>query len=224
MMSARFEGKTIVVTGAGGRLGRRFVEGFLADGATVAAINRSDRGLPTGDRVHPFLADLTDEDAVIETFAQIRAQRGRVDALVHAVGMWEGRPLLDTSLADWDKVLSINLTSAFLCTREAVRQMQDAGGRIVLIASGQGVDRGRGEQAAYSASKAGVLRLAEAVTDEFANAGITAHILAPSMILFDDTDAAGVSADHLVALAKDLCGDLGAAVNGATIRAYGTAR
>src|SRR5690606_17172113 len=71
MMSARFEGKTIVVTGAGGRLGRRFVEGFLADGATVAAINRSDRGLPTGDRVHPFLADLTDEDAVIETFAQI---------------------------------------------------------------------------------------------------------------------------------------------------------
>lgn len=224
MMSARFEGKTIVVTGAGGRLGRRVVAGFIAEGATVAAINRSDRGLPTGDRVHPFLADLSEENAVTETFARVKAQLGHMDALVHAVGMWDGRPLLDTSLADWDRVLSVNLTSAFLCVREAVRQMQGGGGRIVLIASGQGVDRGRGEQAAYSASKAGVLRLAEAVTDEFADAGITAHILAPSTILFEDTDAAGVSADHLVALAKDLCGELGAAVNGAAIRAYGTAR
>ncbi len=224
MMSTMFEGKNIVITGAGGRLGQRLVHGFIEAGATVAAVNRSDRGIPVHDRVQPFLADLSDEAAVADAFAQIAAQVGRVDALVHTVGMWDGRPLLETTLADWQKVMTINLTSAFLCTREAVRHMQDGGGRIVLIGAGQGVDRGRSQQAAYSASKAGVLRLAEAVTEEYADAGITAHILAPSMILFGDTSDKGVPADDLVALTQTLCSELGAAVNGATIRAYGTMR
>ncbi len=218
--SDNLEGKIVVVTGANGRLGRRMARGFEAHGATVAAVVReAPETVPGGAAV--FVADVTDEASVDACFGEIARRFGRLDALVHTVGMWEARPLLETSAADWERVVRVNLTSAFLCFRAAARAMRGRAGRLIGIASGQGADRGRAGQAAYSAAKAGIVRLVEAVAEEFAGSGLTAHAVAPSFIRYAEDDPPGVDAEDLVALCRYLCTDAGAALNGAVLRAYG---
>ena len=208
--------QVIVVTGATGRLGGRIARGFAAGGATVATI---DRRAGSG-----FQADLTDEASTVAAFRQVAGAYQRVHAVVHTVGMWAGAPLLETSAAEWQRMLLINLTSTFLCFREGARLLARRGGRLVGIASAQGADRGQARQAGYSASKAGVIRLAEAVAAEYEGKGITTHVIAPSYILYgaEDPTQKGVPVDTIVELTRYLCGPAGASLSGATLRAYGT--
>lgn len=221
--------RVIAVTGAGGRLGRRLCRHLAARGATLAALDRPD-ALDVleehSGQTYPF--DATDEGKVRTAFAAILERQGRLDALVHTVGAWAGEPLLETSQADFQHQIDLNLTSAFLCFREAVRQMQatdDPIGRLVGIASGQGADRGAAEQYGYSAAKAGVMRLVEAAAEELNGTGLTAHAVAPSTILFDEeTEQEGVPAKRLVELIEYLLSPAGEALSGATLRAYGSAR
>jgi len=218
--------KVIVISGAGGRLGRRLVEAFAGEGAQVAAIVRHE-GAP-----HPanlpgvrfFTADLSGEADAERCFAEIRAAFGGIDVLIHAVGTWNMKPLLETRLEDWEGLMRVNLTTAFLCFREAARAMQGRGGRLIGFAAGQGVDQGRRQQAAYAASKAGVARLVEAVAAEYAGQGISAYAIAPSTILVGgEEEQKGVKAEDLIDLCMYLCSPAGEALNGKTIRAYGTA-
>lgn len=221
MADQNLAGKVIVVTGGTGRLGERMVRGFAGRGATVATVDRRPppEGLPGS--CHAFQADVTDEADVARVFAQLPETCGPVDVLVHTVGTWAGQPFLDTALDDWQRLVQLNLTSTFLCFQAAARQMQGRGGRLIGIASGQGADKAVAQQAAYAASKAGVIRLVEAVAAEFAGTGLTAHAIAPSTLLFDDADGDGVPADDIVQLALYLCTPAGASLNGATLRAYG---
>lgn len=228
MIEQNLAGKVIAVTGAGGRLGAQVVHRFAQQGATIAAIVQNEDEVhsipfPEGAEGWAFPADVTDEAMVEACFGQIGNQFGHVDVLVHTVGGWDGRPFLETSEADWSRILRLNLTSAFLCFREAARLMEGGGGQLIAIASAQGADRGRAEQAAYSAAKAGVVRLVESVAAEFSDRGITAHAIAPSTILFEGTaDQPGVPVHHLVDLCMYLCTDAGAAHNGTVLRAYGS--
>jgi 3-oxoacyl-[acyl-carrier protein] reductase len=221
------DGKVIAVTGANGRLGQRIVQGFGQQGATVAAIVRDQAAadalsFPGGVDARPFAADLTDEGEVEACFGRIGRVCGRLDVLVHTAGGWAMKPLLETSLAEWRGLMQLNLDTAFLCFREAARLMQGHEGRLIGISAAQGADGGRAKQGAYSASKAGVVRLVEAVAQELSGTGITAHAIVPSTILYDDPDGkSGVSAAHLVALCLYLCSEAGAAHNGAALRAYG---
>ena len=226
MSEPALDGQVIVITGAAGRLGQRMVRRFAELNATVAAVNQNEEGIPEHRHVHAFVADVTQEDATRACFRDVAEALGPIDGLIHTVGMWAGGPLLETTLDDWRTVLDVNLTSTFLCFREALRHLSDDGGRLIAMASGQGADRGVAEQGAYSAAKAGVIRLVEAVTEECAGQGVTAHAIAPSMILFggEGADAKGVPADDVVDLALHLYATAGDAVNGATIRAYGTLR
>lgn len=225
-MEPNLSGKTIVITGAGGRLGQRMVRAFAERGAKIAAIVLNEeeaRNIPFPDNAEgwAFPANVADERMVQACFEQIGRQFTHIDALIHTVGGWQGKPLLETSATDWQNLLSINLTSAFLCFREAIRYMQGHGGRLIALASGQGADRGRAQQAAYSAAKGGVVRLVESVAEEFGGQGITAHAIAPSTIQYEDSDQPGVPATHLVDLCLYLCTDAARALNGATLRAYG---
>ena len=220
-MTTDLSGKTIVLTGAFGRLGRILTRRLIADGATVAGLDaRSADPVVDSDRLHLFKADLVDEQAVDDAFRRIAEERGSVDGLVHTVGMWDGRPFAQTSLEEWERMMRVNLTSAFLCFRAALRAF-DGRGRLVGVASAQGADRAVAEQAAYSASKAGVVRLVEAVAAEYAGTGITAAAVAPSTILFEG-GGEGVPAERIAALCAYLCTDEGGAHNGAVLRAYGT--
>jgi NAD(P)-dependent dehydrogenase (short-subunit alcohol dehydrogenase family) len=225
MPSPDLSGTPVVVTGAGGRLGRVVIGHLLDAGARVVALDAvAPEGLPDG--VVVLTADLTDRPAVQQAFDEADREVGPPGALVHTVGMWAGQPLAETHLADWRRVMDVNLTSTFLCFREAARRMlaRPAGGHLVAIASRQGADRGVAEQAAYSASKAGVVRLVEAAAAEYGGR-VTAAAIAPSTILFggEGDDASGVSAEAVADLCVYLCGEGGAIHNGTVLRAYGTA-
>lgn len=216
-------GLVTVVTGAAGRLGRVVAEQLAEAGARVVGLDRQ----PHDVGLHAFTADVTDEPATEQAFDRVVETVGAPQAVVHTVGMWDGAPLAETTLEAWRTVLDVNLTSAFLVFRAAVRRMTAAdGGQLVGIASGQGVDKGVAEQAAYSAAKAGVVRLVESTAAEHRDAEIRAAAVAPSMILFgdEDPDVRGVDVAEVARLCVTLCGPAGTVHNGSVMRAYGSMR
>lgn len=226
-MSSSMEDRIVVVTGAGGRLGQRLVGAYTDAGATVAGVDQraEDIPAPAGATVDTYGADLTSERSVTACFAEIADAHGRIDVLIHTVGMWGMAPFHETSLEDWRTMMDVNLTSAFLCFREGVKHMRAHGGQIIGMASAQGADGGAGQQPGYSAAKAGIVRLVEAITEEYADDEITAHAIAPSMLLFGEEEpgTAGVAAEHIVDLALYLSDPArGQALNGSVLRAYGT--
>lgn len=226
MLTTSLSDCVVVVTGAGGRLGQVLTSRLAGQGARVAALDRAEPDtLPPDAR--SFSADLTSEKDVVEVFESIRDTMGRMDALVHTVGMWAGQPLTETRFADWRSMMSVNLDSTFLCFREAARHMlSGGGGRLVGITSQQGAGRGVAEQAAYSASKAGVVRLVEAVAAEYRGRGISAVAVAPSTIRFGDEEAPteGVRVEAVAGLCAYLCAQGADVHNGTVLRAFGTAR
>ncbi len=230
-MNEDLTGTTVVITGATGTLGRALIAAFAARGATLALVvkdpaDAAGLAIPPGTHAWAFPADVTDETAVVQAFEAMQAQFGHLDVLVHGAGAWASSALVETTLADWRGLLDLNLTSAFLCVREAARHMTADSdgmrtGRVFAIASRQGADGGVAEQAAYSAAKAGVVRLVESVADEF-KGRIAAHCIAPSAIAHTPGEA-GVTADALAALVVSLCGPSGDLLSGVTLRAYGGA-
>ena len=217
-------GHVVVVTGAAGRLGR-VVAAHLSDaGAKVVGLDRQPHAV--GD--HRVVADVTDPGSTAAAFADAADAVGEPDGLVHTVGMWAGGPFAETALADWRAVMDVNLTSTFVVFQTAARRMlgSEAGGRLVALASGQGADKGVAEQAAYSASKAGVVRLVESVAAEYRAHDVSAAAVAPSMILFGDEaeGTRGVGVDEVARLCVTLCGPAGNVHNGSVLRAYGSMR
>lgn len=217
-------GRVVVVTGAAGRLGRVVADHLAAAGARVAGVDRAPHDV--GDLA--ATADVTDPDSTAAAFARAAEALGEPDGVVHTVGMWAGQPFAETALADWQTVMDVNLTSTFVVFQAAVRRMLAAGGsgQLVALASGQGADKGVAQQAAYSASKAGVVRLVEAVAAEYRAQDLTAAAVAPSMILFGDEDdgARGVDVGEVARLCVTLCGPAGNVHSGSVLRAYGSMR
>lgn len=223
-MEAELSGSTVVVTGAAGRLGRAVCDRLGLLGAKVIGIDAAEAQAAA---IASFVrADLTLEHEAEDAFAEVNREAERIDAVIHAVGAWGGAPLADTSKEDFEELLRTNLTSTFLCFREAVRMWRSRGrsGHLVALASMQGADRGVAQQAAYSAAKAGVVRLVEAAAAEYREHGITAAAVAPSMILFgrEPQGTAGVPVDRVVSLCIYLATAGATAHNGAVIRAYGS--
>ncbi|MCY4223325.1 MAG: SDR family NAD(P)-dependent oxidoreductase [Bacteroidetes bacterium] len=101
-----------------------------------------------------------------KAFQNIYDEHQRMDVLVHAVGVWNEWPLLETKLEDWERMMGVNLTTVFLCFREAIRHMKDTGGTIIGIGARSGLEAAVAKGGAYAASKAGLFRLVEAVAAE----------------------------------------------------------
>ena len=134
-------------------------------------------------------ADVSDPDEVARMFDEVREQWGPITVLVNNAGINRDNLLLRMGLEDFEEVVRTNLTSTYLCTRHALRDMLRAKwGRVVCISSVAGV-AGNPGQANYAASKAGVIGFAKSVAKEVGSRGITVNAVAPGFIETDMTDA-----------------------------------
>ncbi|WP_407180956.1 SDR family oxidoreductase [Bradyrhizobium sp. STM 3562] len=178
MTGLDFAGRIAVIAGGCGGIGQAVRERLAACGATVVVW---DVAQAADERI-----DLTDEAVVNDAMARLLAQFGRIDVLVNAVGITGPTVNIEQySLAEWLRVLDVNLTSTFLCCKAAIAPMRrQNAGRIVNLASIAGKE-GNAGMTGYSAAKAGVIALTKSFGKELANTEIRVNAIAPALIATD---------------------------------------
>lgn len=181
-----------VVTGGGQGLGRAFAQRLAADGFRIVVADvRGDAAAAVADelcRAHGADAavaaqvDVSDEDGVGALAEQVRRDAGRWDALVNNAAVFSSlsmRPFGDIPVAEWDRVMAVNVRGAFLCCRAAVPAMRALGrGKIVNVASAA-VFQGRPNYLHYVSSKAALIGFTAALASEVGDDGITVNAVAP---------------------------------------------
>ena len=194
-------GKSAIVTGAGRGIGKATAELFGAAGASVAVLDLSGEHAQrtaeaitsAGGNAIAVTCDVTDEQAVEQAFAGVVSDFGSLDILVNNAGMAIRKPALEVPMADWKKVIDLNLTSLFVCSRVAARHMRQprkdapSGGAIVNLASIMGLSGGIYPNASYQASKGGVVNLTRALALEWAADNIRVNAVAPTYVRTDLT-------------------------------------
>jgi 3-oxoacyl-[acyl-carrier protein] reductase len=189
-----------LVTGASRGIGAA-VARTLADSGYAVAVNyaRSAELAETvaneisaaGGSAMAIQADVSDADAVAAMFATVTEQLGAVTVLVNNAGITEDGLLLRMGTDQWDRVLSTNLRSVYLCTKAALKPMLRArSGRIISVSSISGI-AGNPGQSNYAASKAGIIGFTKSIAKEVGSRGITVNAVAPGFIATDMTDALG---------------------------------
>ena len=198
--------RTALVTGGTRGIGRAISEGLKAKGYKVAANFGGNEEAAkqfeqeTGIKTYKF--DVSDYEAVTAGLQEIDAKLGPIDTLVNNAGItWDG-PFHKMSKAQWDKVIDVDLNSAFNVTRQAWEGMRERGfGRVINISSING-QKGQFGQVNYSAAKAGLIGFTKALAMEGARKGITVNCVAPGYI---DTDmVADVPAEVLEKIVKTI--------------------
>jgi 3-oxoacyl-[acyl-carrier protein] reductase len=189
---SRLAGQVALVTGAASGIGAGISVAFASEGADVILVDLAEPSAAAGvlaavrDQGREALyvqADVSDEDSVAAMAQAALARFGRVDILVNNAGIFTQSLLEDMPVADWDRVIAVNLRGPFLCSRALLGQMLERGsGRIINIASQLG-QIGGSEVAHYSASKAGVIGLTKALAREVAHRGVLVNAIAPGPIL-----------------------------------------
>ena len=178
---SRFEGQTVVVTGAGGGIGKGIAARFAAAGARVVLADRSDAVHEAAEELGGVgvQADITDPADVTRLFDTAE----RVDVLVNNAGIITISKLEELTLDDWDRVLRVNTTGVFLCCQAAAARMraQGGGGRILNAASGQ-ARQGFIFTPHYAASKFGVVGLTQSLAKELAKDQITVNAYCPGIV------------------------------------------
>jgi 3-oxoacyl-[acyl-carrier protein] reductase len=195
------DGCVALVTGGSRGIGRSICEALGARGAKVAInyTSREDAAQETADRVRqaggePVLAgfDVGDGEAATEAVKKLGKDHGGLHILVNNAGIAKNGLMLRFRDEDWVKTLQVNLFGAFYCTRAAAQHLLRARdrGRVINITSVVG-EQGNAGQAAYSASKGGVIGLTKSLAREFASRGVCVNAVSPGFI---ETD---MTADHL---------------------------
>lgn len=226
-------GKSVVITGANGHLGQAVARRFAAAGARLALLGRDEAALQAvaaGPEATVYVCDVTDEAAVAATMTAVHGTLGGPFALLNVVGGYAfGARVHELDLATWQHMLSLNLTSAFLCAKHALPHMLAAGeGRILSISSKVALDLPVGA-AAYAVAKAGVNALTSCLAKELRGTGVAAAALMPSVIDTPPNREAMPKADpgkwvtpeQLAEVMLLLCAREAAALNGAIMPVFG---
>jgi NAD(P)-dependent dehydrogenase (short-subunit alcohol dehydrogenase family) len=226
--------RVVIVSGGTGALGQSIVHAFLAAGAKVCvpyvvpaeqAALQARLSDADAARVEMEACDLTDETAVTAYVGGVTARHRRVDVLVNGVGGFAGGDLASTPLAEWNRMMTLNLTTAVVGCRAVLPEMTRARwGRIVNIAS-RAVLPPQGGFIAYTVSKAAVVTLTQALAQEVRPHGITVNAVLPSTMdtpanrnAMPDADRSGWVSTDAVARAVAFLGSEGAdAVTGAAV-------
>jgi gluconate 5-dehydrogenase len=175
----------VLVAGAGG-IGSECVGGYLEAGARVMVTDRDQARLDELAARHPGLevlaADLTEPGSGEAVVAGAVARLGGLDVLLHCVGVNDRRPVLEFSEDEWDRVMEINLGSAFRVAQAAGRHMVAQGrGRIVMLSSVSGL-LAHAHHAPYAASKGGMNQMMRVMAREWAPRGVTVNAVAPGYV------------------------------------------
>ncbi|ALA17979.1 MULTISPECIES: SDR family NAD(P)-dependent oxidoreductase [Chelatococcus] len=183
-------GRTAIVTGGAGGIGRAVASALIASGARVSLWDRDAAALAAaaaelGGKPDRRVVDITDAGAVDEAARQCHAQWGRIDILVNNAGiLGEVKPVWETDPDDFRRVLEVNLVGAYLVMRAVVALMRGQAarpmrGHVVNVASIQGKE-GMPRAGAYSASKAGLIALTKSVAKETAEEAISVTCITPA--------------------------------------------
>jgi NAD(P)-dependent dehydrogenase (short-subunit alcohol dehydrogenase family) len=235
---AALDGKVAVITGGTGALGSAVSAAFVGAGAKVVATYIVDEeaaalraALPAGC-LEVVKVDLTDAAALGECMRRVLAAHGRIDVLLNlAGGFWGGVPIAETPARELERMLAMNLTTAFLCSRAVLPAMiAQRAGRIVNVAARAALVGGA-NVGAYAIAKAGVATLTRVLAEETREHGITVNAIAPSTIDTPANRAAMPAADHgrwvapatIAATLVFLASDAAAATSGAIVPVYGAA-
>jgi len=178
-----YNGKIIVVTGASSGIGLCTA---LEAQKRKAKVVWASRAIEDNPHIIELLdngsiakdMDVTDENSVLEFFKIVDSKYGRIDALINCAGYVEPESMVSTTLYNWNKTISTNLTGTFLCCRSAVNLMKLAGGTIVNIASTAGLSPRPG-WSAYAAAKSGVINFSLSLAQELAEYNIRIFIICP---------------------------------------------
>jgi len=181
--------KVAIVTGSGQGIGREIALKLAQVGATVVVNDLGDSAKNVAEEIKgmgrqgmAILGDVSSTADVTRLVDETVAAYGKVDILVNNAGIARDQLLLRMSDEEWDKVLSVNLKSVFLCTRAVLRHMLRArSGRIISISSIVGIT-GNAGQANYSAAKAGIIGFTRSIAQEVGSRGITVNAIAPGFI------------------------------------------
>lgn len=198
------QGRTVVITGAGRGLGRSMALMLARRGARLALVDLEHHDLEetirlcgkAGASVHSYMANVADEPDVVRMFEQVAQDFGRVDALINNAGTNadallvkpSGGTIQKMSLADFNKVVAVDLTGVFLCGREAAARMISNGNEGVIVNISSISQAGNIGQSNYAAAKAGVSALTVTWAQELARYDIRVAAIAPG---FSETQMVG---------------------------------
>lgn len=181
----RLQGRRIVITGAASGIGRTTAKLFAQEGASLALLDREERGLieiarETGG--HAFPVDVTNEEALSAVIDKAGAALDGIDGVVNAAGIMCSSRVNETSVATWRRVLEVNLTGPYLVIANCLRWMEkESSATIVNIASGAGLLPNAPGLTAYASSKGGVVNLTRALAAELAPK-IRVNSVCPGMV------------------------------------------
>jgi NAD(P)-dependent dehydrogenase (short-subunit alcohol dehydrogenase family) len=232
-----FKGKTVIITGAAGNLGRATALAFARQGARLALVDidsqslRSARqDLPEDSESAVFQTDLLEPAAVSALIAEVKGRFGRLDVLANIAGGFAmGPPIHETTDEQWQFMMDLNVRSLFNCCRAAIPDMLETGGGRIVNVSARAATRGIGHMGPYCAAKAAVITLTESLADELKHRGVNVNCILPGTIDTPQNRAAMPDSDHSTWVPLDaiadvilfLSSDAARGITGAAVPVYG---
>ena len=239
MMKYDFNKKIVLVTGGTGALGQSISLDFLRSGANVIITYVDDNEIKSLEsklegfrgKIMLIKVNLMNEGEVKKLVSDIINANDKIDVLINTVGGYRaGQPITQISERDWDLMMNLNLKTAFLISKHVVSEMEKQGqGKVIHVAARSGL-KGSGNDAAYVASKSGILRLVESLSEEVKDNGINVNCVLPSIIdsnanrqaMPDEDFSKWVSPFEISKVILFLASEESNSINGASIPVYGT--